>query len=324
MDKYSKATTEGIAQAEKAKAKKGTYKKINTPFGYFGSKNKIAAKLCKELPPHNCWVEAFGGSAALTLRKKPSPIEIINDINNDIVNVFRQLRDNKEELRQLILFTPYSRQELADAREFNPEDSDLEKARKFLIQAMMAINGIFGKERGGFSYSTSYSRNGREARVNRWVNLPERLDKVVERIKNVRIDNRDARDLIRIFSDRPATLMYLDPPYLANRTNGYTHDQNDIGFHSDLLTLAKRSKCMIFISGYENDLYNKILSDKNGWQKRSIDTNTKGSNGEYHGRTEVLWTNKHYQSALKTGELPIILTKTELKDKKLNPSRKRS
>ena len=66
-------------------------KKINVPFGYFGSKNKIALQLCSDLPPHNCWVEAFCGSAALTLRKEAAPIEIINDIDGDIINLFRQL-----------------------------------------------------------------------------------------------------------------------------------------------------------------------------------------------------------------------------------------
>ena len=55
----------------KIKDKKGL-KKVNAPFGYFGSKNKIALQLCAELPPHNCWVEAFCGSAALTLRKTAS------------------------------------------------------------------------------------------------------------------------------------------------------------------------------------------------------------------------------------------------------------
>ncbi|MCC6602457.1 MAG: DNA adenine methylase [Anaerolineae bacterium] len=143
------------------------YKKLDPPFGYFGSKNKIALQLCENLPPHNCWVEVFCGSAALTLAKPPSPIEIINDFDGAIVNVFKQLRDNFDELIDLIEATPYAEAELKYARILNENDSDLEKARKFLVQSMMAINGAFGEESGGFSYSNSYSRNGSEARVNR-------------------------------------------------------------------------------------------------------------------------------------------------------------
>ena len=101
-------------------------KKINPPFGYFGAKNKIALKLCEQLPPNSCWVEAFCGSAALTLRKKPAPIEVINDIDNAIFNLFEQLRDNYQALCRAIQFTPYAEQELINARKIVPGLSNLE------------------------------------------------------------------------------------------------------------------------------------------------------------------------------------------------------
>jgi DNA adenine methylase len=297
-------------------------KKINAPFGYFGSKNKIALQLCNNLPPHNCWVEAFCGSAALTLRKTPAPIEIINDIDNEIVNLFEQLRDNHEILCHKIELTPYAEQELINARESINELNKLERARRFLVQSMMAINGVFGVERGGFSYSDSYSRNGHDARVNRWNNLSERLNIVVKRLKGVRIENKDARKIIKRYLYRPATLIYLDPPYFADRTNGYNHDANNEMFHTELLTLCIEAKCMIFISGYENNLYNKMLTKENGWQKNFIQTTTKDSKGISHDRTEVVWINKHFQKALDKCEVPILLTEKERKQGKLNPERK--
>lgn len=297
-------------------------KKINTPFGYFGSKNKIALQLCTNLPPHNCWVEAFCGSAALTLRKQPAPIEIINDIDGEIVNFFEQLRNNYEALCSAIELTPYAEQELINARLKTTELTNLERARRFLIQSMMAINGVFGDQPGGFSYSDSYTRNKHDARVNRWNNLPERLKPVVERLKGVRVENRDARKLLVKYLDRPATLVYLDPPYLGERTNGYAKEANNIRFHSSLLKMANKAKCMIFISGYENDLYNKILSSKMGWSKKTIETTTKDSTGGSHNRTEVVWMNRYYQVALQTGKVPINLTEKEIKQGKVNPIRK--
>src|SRR5688572_17564592 len=90
-------------------------KKINTPFGYFGSKNKIALQLCSDLPPHNCWVEVFCGSAALTLRKKPASIEVINDIDSEIYNFFQQLRKNTDSLVEAVRLTPYAEEELINA-----------------------------------------------------------------------------------------------------------------------------------------------------------------------------------------------------------------
>lgn len=299
-----------------------SYKKVNPPFGYFGSKNRLALQFCENLPPHNCWVDAFCGSAAMTLAKPPSQIEIINDIDGEIVNLFRQLRDNYEELIELIEFTPYAADELVLARKYNDHDSDVERARKFAVQAMMAINGVFGAAQGGFSVSHAYSRNNREARVNRWNNLPDRLYEVVKRLKNVRIENRDAIELLQKYRHRPATLFYLDPPYLGNRTNGYRIDANDEDFHRNLVTIANDATCMIFISGYDNDLYNEVLTLKNGWQKKAYETHTKGSNGNSQSRTEFVWTNRYYQLAFEENSIQLKLTQKEIKNQKINPERK--
>jgi len=296
-------------------------KRFSPPFGYFGSKNKLAIQLCNDLPPHHCWVEAFCGSASLTLAKPPAPIEIINDIDSEITNLFEQLRNNHEKLCEQISLTPYSSQELKKARKISGNESELERARKFLVQSMMAVNGIFGKEKGGFSSSNSYSRNFKEARVNRWNNLPDRIYKVVQRLKNTRIENRDAIELIEKFVNRPATLIYLDPPYLGERTNGYNIDANDEFYHKKLLKIANKSKCMIFISGYENEMYSSFLTKK-GWQKKKIETSTKDSKGKNHARTEVIWMNKRFISALEKNKVPIRLTKKEKLMNKVNPERK--
>ncbi len=297
-------------------------KKISAPFGYFGSKNKIAIQICRKLPPHSCWVEAFCGSAAITLAKKPANIEVINDVDDEIVNFFEQLRSNTSRLTQQISFTPYASEELEKARSSKKKLSKLERARQFLVKSMMAVNGIFGEERGGFSHSDSYVRNGKEARVSRWYNLPDRFIPVVERLRNVRIENRNALVLLKSYIHRPSTLVYLDPPYFGERTNGYNKDANTRKFHSDLLNLANKANCMIFISCYDNDLYNSKLTAKRGWRKKSIKTITKDPSGNSHERTEVIWMNKYFLHAVKTKELPITLTKKEEKDKKVNPIRK--
>ena len=146
---------------------------------------------------------------------------------------------------------------------------------------------------------------------------------VDERLRDVRVDNRDAIELIKMFLKRPATLMYIDPPYLGDRTLGYTNDANDEEFHLNLLKTAHKARCMIFISGYDNELYNSELTKKKGWSKRTIDTTTKDINGKEHSREEVVWMNKYYVSGYKTKKLLLRLTKEELKQKKVNPERER-
>lgn len=324
MDEFSIATKKGIKQSKDSFSNKTKLKIIKPPFGYFGSKAKIARHILEKLPPHNCWVEAFCGSAALTCAKQIiAPIEVINDIDNKIVNLFTQLRNNHKELIRVIESTPYARKELEEARLINESDSDLEKARKFFIESMFAMNSVFGKSPGGFSYSQSYSRNGKDARVNRWNNLPDRLKILCERFKNVRIENMDGIKILKMFTNRPATLIYLDPPYLGNRTSGYNHDTNDEKYHEELLKTANEANCMIFISGYQSDLYDDLLSSNNGWTKKSIDTFTKVDDGQiHHKRTELLWMNRQFQEAIGLDEAPIVLSEKERKENKLNPMRR--
>jgi len=297
------------------------FKPIKPPFSYYGSKNKIAQKIIKLLPPHNAWVEAFCGSASLTLAKKPVPIEIINDKDNQVVNLFEQLRHNRESLIESIALTPYARYEYLRAQELSDDLNDLEKARRFLIYTMMTINGAYGHTKAGFSYSQSYAREGREARVNRWYNLPDRLNIVADRLKNVRIENRDARDILRIFHNRPATLVYLDPPYLTQRSHKYKIDANDEAFHIELLEHCNKTKCMIVLSGYDSELYNKILTPKNGWTKTKIDTTTRDTTGVDFAREEFIWINRLGKIAFDKKEIQIKYTEAELEMHKVNPIR---
>jgi DNA adenine methylase len=290
-------------------------------FGYFGSKLRIAAKLCGNLPPHNAWVELFCGSAAMTLAKKPAPIEVINDINGEIVNFYHQLRENSDELIRLIRLTPYARAEFELSREHVGRLSGIERARRFFIAATMAINGSFGADAGGFSFSNSYTRSGMEARVGRWHSMPQYLESIVERLRQVRVEKKDALALFKSFRDRPASLVYFDPPYLGKRSRGYDYDESSTEFHQKLLETALDAKCMVFISGYENDLYDRHLTRERGWKKELLKATTKGNNGKCFDRDEVIWFNPVYLKALHSGRVPLRLSKEEKRNLKVNPER---
>jgi DNA adenine methylase len=290
-------------------------------FGYFGSKQRIAAKLQDNLPPHNAWVELFCGSAAMTLAKKPALIEVINDINGDIVNFFSQLRENASRLKELIQLTPYARAEFELARKQEEGLTDLERARRFFVAAMMSINGAFGKDSGGFSFTNSYARNGMEARVSRWHGMPDHIERIANRLKTVRIENQDALWLFQQFRNRPGTLVYLDPPYLGNRARGYDHDENTTDYHERLLAAVIKAKCMAFISGYKNELYDDTLTPKNGWSREVIKATTKGSNGKNFERIEVVWFNKAFIKAQDQSRVPLLFTEMEKRNGKINPER---
>ncbi len=298
--------------------------RVKPPFGYYGAKQRIATKIIETLPPHNCWVEVFCGSSAITLAKPAAPIEVINDLDGEVTNVFEQLRSNSEALCKAIALTPYAREEFELARYGEPAKDPLERARRFLVATMMTINSTTGSKTScGFSYSNSYIRGGIEARVNRWINLPERIAQVVERFRRVRIEKRDAREIVKMFADRPATLMYLDPPYFVKRVHGYVIDAKDEAFHRELLNLCARSRAMLLISGYRNRLYDTTLTKNEGWTRTSIKTNTRDTTGQDYERTEVLWRNEAFKRAQQSGKVPIRLSKKEAKENKVNPSRSR-
>ena len=144
---------------------------------------------------------------------------------------------------------------------------------------------------------------------------------VAERLRQVRIENRDALKLLDDFINRPATLVYLDPPYFADRKAGYEHDQNSAEYHERLLNVAVRARCMLFISGYESDLYNDYLTHARGWQKRRFKTTTRGHNGKDSEREEIIWHNQQYSDALKSGRVPVHFSAKEKRYGKLNPER---
>lgn len=298
-------------------------RRTKPPFGYYGAKQRIAHRIIATLPPHNAWVEAFCGSAAITLAKPIAPIEVINDLDGQIVNLFEQVRTNSKALCRAIALTPYARAEFEKARTRGDNLDPLEKARRFLVATMMTVNGTIGGTGSGFSFSQSYARQGKEARVCRWCNLPERLERVVDRLRNVRVENRDARELLGMFADRPATLAYLDPPYFAKREHGYVIEADDRDFHTELLQVCAKAKCMLLISGYKNDLYDAMLRRKDGWSKVEIQTHTRDTKGKDYARTEVLWRNRQFVKAQTTGRVPIRLSRKEKANNKINPPRKR-
>ena len=290
-------------------------------FGYYGSKQRLATSILEYMPPHNCWVELFGGALAITMAKKPASIEIVNDLDDNIVNALQQIRDNGDELAELIELTPYARTELGNARQQCDQDSDVERARKFLVQAMMSVNGVMAGKRGGFSVSDTYARGCREARVNRWYNYPERLREVARRLRTIRIEHKDGLELLVQYSNKPATFVYIDPPYLADRGHGYSIEASDQDFHERLLSQALLCKCMIIISGYQSTTYTTLLESRGNWSRIELNASTQTTNGDRLGRHEILWMNKPAEKALQSNKLGITLNSKERKDGKVNPPR---
>ena len=258
-------------------------------FGWYGGKFNHLDWLLPLLPRSHHYCEPFAGSAAVLLNREPSPVETYNDMDGEVANFFRVLRDKSEDLIRAIALTPFSREEFYIA--INGDGSeilDIERARRFYVRARQARSGLAQTATlGRWANCKNTSRSGMSGVVSRWLGGVHALPGIAERLLRVQIENRPAIDAIKLY-DSPSTLFYCDPPYL-HETRG---DSKAYGFEMDreshigLSIVLKSCVGKIAISGYRCDLMDKLYAD---W--RRFDSPVKKCHSIKQFRQECVWMN---------------------------------
>lgn len=257
---------------------------------YHGGKWRLAPWIVGQFPPHRTYVEPFGGGASILLRKPRTYAEIYNDLDGEMVNLFRVARDHGPALERVVALTPFSR---ADFREsFEPTSDPIEQARRTLIRAHMGFGTAASRTTAsGKPQSTGFrsasTRSGTIPATD-WRNMPEVIAAVVNRMRGVVIENRDAAEVMTRH-DGDDTLHYVDPPYVhstrsdrgAGSLHCYRHEMTDAQ-HEALAGILVTLKGAVIVSGYECDLYRELFR---GWDR--IEKETHGDAAR--DRTEVLW-----------------------------------
>lgn len=234
-------------------------------FKYQGAKFRSARWIISFFPPHRVYTEAFGGSACVLFQKPPVPAEVYNDVNDELVHVFRVLRDKDKarELQRLIELTPWAYQEYEDSRE--DCDDEIEQARRTIVRSYLSMNarGIV-RRNSGFSArlnKATYTFDQTKA----WLTYPPVIMSFYKRLQGVVIECRDAGDIIRWY-DTDKTLHYVDPPYVdstwGSRSKAYEKNYDDSD-HEELLKQLLNVKGYVVLSGYMNDTYMDMLK---GWR----------------------------------------------------------
>ncbi len=259
-------------------------------FGWYGGKFSHLDWLLPLLPECHHYCEPFAGSGAVLLNRVPSPVETYNDIDGEVVNFFRVLRDQHEELIRAIALTPFSREEYYRAIHTTNGVSDVERARCFYIKARQTRTGLAQTASlGRWANCKNTSRAGMSGVVSRWLGGVRALDDIAQRLMRVQIENRPAIDVIRLY-DSPKTLFYCDPPYLhATRGDVKAYGfEMDEGQHREFAEVVNACSGMVAVSGYDHPLMDKLF-EPGKWFKtlgaRKTIHSTKGT------RQEVLWTN---------------------------------
>lgn len=252
---------------------------------YHGGKWRLAPWIISYFPPHKVYVEPFGGAASVLIRKPRSHGEVYNDLDDEIVNVLRVVRDPStcDALATALVLTPYSRTEFELA--YQPSDDPVERARRCLVRAEMGF-GSAGATKGVTGFRIDTRRNYGTAMAV-WAKVPDNLHAFCQRLQGVLIENRPALDVIDDH-DTPETLFYIDPPYIhGTRQMGsrcYRHEMDDAD-HQALIERLLTVRGMVILSGYPHPIYDDLLA---GWQR--VETEARMAAGRGTGiRTEVLW-----------------------------------
>jgi DNA adenine methylase len=276
-------------------------KRLRSPICWFGGKGNMVAKLLPLIPPHHIYCEVFGGGASLLCAKEPSTVEVYNDIDSRLVNLFRVLRDREafEELRRLVALTLHSREEFKAAKDLPMEGNEVEQAWRFFMLSRQS----FSAKLTSWGYGVGSNARGMAKLTSQWIGAIEMLPELHERWMRVQVENDGWQKVLERF-DTPETFFYLDPPYVLRTRRGgkvYDHELSDAD-HKELVDVCLSLQGKVLLSGYGSDLY-KPLAEA-GWQSmewrtachaagRTRLTGLKGAGAmtARQVRTEVVWMN---------------------------------
>jgi DNA adenine methylase len=254
---------------------------------YHGGKHRAAQQIVSLFPPHDIYCEPYGGAASVLMAKPRSASELYNDLDGEIVNYFRVLRDPwmSEQLCRAIQLTPYSREEFDQA--FESVDDPVEQARRTAIKAMMGCGsrGATSKHRTGFRWRDR--RDGWARAEHLWIKYPAAIANFCQRLQGVVIECKPAVQVIERMGKDSNCLIYADPPYVlsacADRSEGrsYRYSMTDAD-HRALATTLKSVRAMVIISGYRTPLYDELYED---WDRIDFSNRTQHSGV----RIESLW-----------------------------------
>jgi len=259
---------------------------------YYGGKGYSWRRIIPHFPPHYTYAEPFGGSAAVLLNKETSPVEVYNDIDSNLVTIFRVLRDHPDELRRALELTPYSREEYV--RCLGPLDGldDVEKARRLIVRYRQAFGGTGQKATPGrWRYSVTASRRGMASEVSKWLSTIDAvMPAVVERFRRVQIENLPWQEIIWRY-DTPETLFYSDPPYMPSTRNSHGEYacEMTVDEHRELAEVLNNVKGYVVLSGYASPEYDEWYR---GWERVEFDATLFARSDRQRSRdkrTEVLW-----------------------------------
>lgn len=258
-------------------------------FGWYGGKYSHLEWLLPLLPECHHYCEPFGGSAAVLLNRHPSRVETYNDLDGEVTNFFKVLRNEGDRFVKAIGLTPFSREEFFIACSPNGEKiSNFERARRFFVRARQVRTGLAQTASvGRWANCKNTTRAGMSGVVSRWLGSVDMLPYIAERLLRVQIENRPALEILKLYDDR-LTFFYCDPPYPHSSrgdSKAYGNEMTDRE-HAELSRALHRLRAKAAVSGYRCDVMDTLYGDF-----KRHDAPVKLCHSVKKRRQEALWTN---------------------------------
>ena len=263
---------------------------MRSPIIYPGGKGSMTTRILKYIPKHKTYLEPFFGGGSIFFKKQPCGFETINDINSDVINLFKTIRDKGKEFREYMELTPCSREIFEESKSYKEyEAGSFERAVLYFINLRQSFSAV--GEAWGYSINNTDNRKKAQS-VNRWLFCIKSLPEIIERLKHAQIENDDFEKAIKRF-DNQDSFIYCDPPYLLKTRKSkklYTFEMTDKD-HERFLDACLNAKGKIMISGYNSDMYDSALKS---WDKKEFNVIDNMSNSRLikpGKRVEIIWMN---------------------------------
>ena len=257
---------------------------MRTPISYYGGKMSLVHKILPLIPPHECYCEPFFGGGSVFFTKEKVPSEIINDSSDFVINFFKVLQLNFDELKRKVDATPFSRKIYKVALDMYRVPhlfTDVQRAWAFWVLTALGFSGMIG--------AFSYDKDSSKARTlrNKRLRFTKELS---ERLSITQIENTDALKVINS-RDTPKTFHFIDPPYVGadqGHYKGYTEKD-----FKDLLDSLTKLKGKFLLTTYDSNILSQYVKE-NGWHQIKIEKPLTASNsdgGKRKRKVEVFTTN---------------------------------
>jgi len=243
---------------------------------WIGGKRRLAPRILGLFPQHECYVEAFSGAAAIFFEKAPSEVEVINDINGELINLYRVVKHHLEEFVRQFKWALSSRQVYEWEKQKVPDTlTDIQRAARFFYLQKLSFGG---KVEGQVFGTATTSR----PRLN-LLRIEEDLSQAHLRLQSAYIENLPWQQVIAKY-DRELTLFYLDPPYWE--TEGYGVEFG-LEQYEEMAKIAKDIEGALVISLNDHEKMREIF---NGLHMDSLGIRyTVGGGSGSQARELLIW-----------------------------------